>query len=47
MELKEVRCGNCGREIIVLESYVKKEMFCTLGCLKNQKGCIQEKNETN
>ena len=43
MELKEVKCGNCGKEIVVLESYVKKEMFCTLGCLKNSKGAFPRK----
>lgn len=37
MELKEVKCGNCGKEILVIESCVRKEMFCTLGCMQRTK----------
>jgi hypothetical protein len=33
MEIVEVKCEKCGKEIYVLEKYVRKEMFCTLGCM--------------
>jgi hypothetical protein len=33
MEMLEVSCKNCGQQIIVGEKYVRKQMFCTLGCM--------------
>lgn len=33
MELIEVKCDNCGKDIYVYESYVREHMYCTLGCL--------------
>jgi hypothetical protein len=46
MELKEVKCGNCGRDILVLEDRVKEKMFCTIGCMENSKKGVQRMNET-
>jgi hypothetical protein len=47
MELKEVKCGNCGREIIVLEEYVKEKMFCTLGCMEKSKDAHKKRIRHN
>jgi predicted RNA-binding Zn-ribbon protein involved in translation (DUF1610 family) len=33
MEMSEVSCTNCGQQIIVRESYIREQMFCTLGCM--------------
>lgn len=33
MEIVEVKCKNCGREIFILPDKVKEEMFCTIGCM--------------
>ena len=33
MELKEVKCKQCGKGIYVDENYLREKMFCTLGCL--------------
>jgi len=33
MELKQVKCEQCGKEIYVNENYLREKMFCTLGCL--------------
>ncbi len=35
MEIVEVKCENCGKEIYVQEDYVREKMFCTLGCLSS------------
>lgn len=32
-ELVGIKCENCGKEIIVLESSIREEMFCTIGCM--------------
>jgi hypothetical protein len=33
MDIAEVKCANCGKDIYVLGEYVKDKMFCTLGCM--------------
>lgn len=33
MEIKEVKCVNCGKDIYVLEDHVRAKMFCTIGCM--------------
>ena len=38
MEMKEVKCGNCGKDIYVLENGIRKKMFCTLGCMNTYSG---------
>ncbi len=43
MELVEVKCKNCGKEIYVLENYLKDNMFCTLGCLSSYKEEVSSK----
>jgi hypothetical protein len=35
MEIVEVRCDNCGKEIYVQDNCVREKMFCTLGCLSS------------
>ena len=35
MELVEIKCGNCGREIYVRQGCIREKMFCTLGCLES------------
>lgn len=42
MDLKEVKCGNCGKEIYILEDRVREKMFCTLGCLEESKVVSKE-----
>lgn len=37
MELKEIKCANCQREILVIEEYARDKMFCTLGCMDSYK----------
>ncbi len=43
MELVEVKCKNCGKEIYVLENYLKDKMFCTLGCMSSYKEGVPSK----
>ncbi len=33
MEIVEVKCNYCGREIFVQKGYIREKMFCTLGCM--------------
>ena len=33
MELIEIKCENCGKEIYVYDGYVREQMYCTLRCL--------------
>ncbi len=33
MELVEIKCANCLKEIYVQKEFIRKEMFCTLGCM--------------
>lgn len=36
MELKEVKCENCGKPILILDGYVREKMFCSLGCMTKE-----------
>jgi len=38
MEIREVKCETCGKEIYVKESYLREKMFCTLGCMDSYDG---------
>ncbi len=33
MELIEVKCRNCHKEIYIQHDHVREKMFCTLGCM--------------
>lgn len=44
MEIVEVKCENCGKEIYVRESSVREEMFCTLACLSSYNGASHSKS---
>ncbi|MFZ3383090.1 MAG: hypothetical protein WA144_04115 [Candidatus Methanoperedens sp.] len=33
MEIIEVKCKNCSKEIYVRREHVREKMFCTLGCM--------------
>ncbi len=44
MEIVEVRCANCGKEIYVYESYVRDKMFCTIACLYAQSESMKDKS---
>ena len=33
MELIEVKCDSCGKEIYVYDIYAREHMYCTLRCL--------------
>jgi DNA-binding protein H-NS len=33
LKLVEVECEKCGKEIFVQENYIRKKMFCTIGCM--------------
>ena len=33
MEIIELKCSNCNREIYVQQDRIREKMFCTLGCL--------------
>ncbi|MCZ7401654.1 MAG: hypothetical protein O8C61_05480 [Candidatus Methanoperedens sp.] len=35
MEIVEVKCKKCSKEIYVQQSYVREKMFCTLGCMNS------------
>lgn len=37
MELVEVKCGSCGKDVYVLAENVREKMFCTLECLNKYK----------
>ncbi len=41
MDMVEISCANCGKEILVKHEFVREKMYCTLGCMnqsrKNQK----------
>lgn len=34
MKFTRVKCGNCAKEIYVLEPYVRDFMYCTIGCME-------------
>ena len=48
MELKDVKCANCGKDIYILSDVLgdhnkeKEKIFCTLGCMKK---CSSKKNQ--
>lgn len=33
MEIVEVKCANCTKEIYVQQQYIREKMFCTIGCM--------------
>ena len=33
MEIVEIKCANCKKEIYVQQDRVRNKMFCTLGCM--------------
>jgi hypothetical protein len=35
LEIIEIKCKKCSKEIYVQQSHVRKEMFCTLGCMNS------------
>jgi len=37
MEIIEVKCKNCNKEIYVRSEQVREKMFCTLGCMNSYK----------
>ena len=37
MELIEVKCDSCGKEIYVYDIYAREHMYCTLHCLDSAK----------
>lgn len=37
MKLVKVHCGQCDKEMFILEQYVRETMFCTLGCMDKSK----------
>ncbi|VVB87848.1 Uncharacterised protein [uncultured archaeon] len=41
MEIREVKCENCGKEIYVQENYIREKMFCTIGCMDSYFRALQ------
>jgi hypothetical protein len=37
MELKEIKCANCNKKIVVYEQYLREKIFCTIGCMDSYK----------
>jgi hypothetical protein len=37
MEIIEVKCENCSKEIYINREQVREKMFCTLGCMDSYK----------
>lgn len=37
MDIVEVKCDNCGKNVYVLGEFVREKMFCTIGCLSESK----------
>ena len=33
MEIVEVKCSNCDKDIYIVKDYVREKMFCTIGCM--------------
>ena len=33
MEIVEVKCSNCNKDICIDKSYIREKMFCTLLCM--------------
>lgn len=38
MEIIEVKCDNCGKDIHVYDTYVREYMYCTLQCMDIAEG---------
>ena len=38
MEIVEIKCANCKKEIYVQQDHVREKMFCTLGCMDSYSG---------
>ena len=36
-EIVIVNCENCGKELYVNNNYIRRQMFCTLGCMDSYK----------
>jgi hypothetical protein len=34
MEIVEVKCSNCDKDIYIAKSRVREKMFCTIGCME-------------
>lgn len=45
MELTEVKCNNCGKDIFVQEDHKKEKMFCTIGCMDSYFGNFRFKRQ--
>jgi len=41
LELAEIKCNNCGKEILVQKNYIREKMFCTIGCMDSYFANIQ------
>ena len=37
MDMVEISCTNCGQHIVIGDEYIRKQMFCTIGCLNQFK----------
>ncbi len=46
MELIEVKCTNCAKEIYIYKNHFKKDIFCTLGCMNSYKAS-SSKNQSD
>ncbi|HMB44726.1 MAG TPA: hypothetical protein VKL21_02785 [Candidatus Methanoperedens sp.] len=44
MEIIEVKCRNCSKEIYIRSEQVREKMFCTLGCMNSYEVPSQEKD---
>jgi DNA-directed RNA polymerase subunit RPC12/RpoP len=47
LELKEIKCSNCGKKIYIQQSHVREKTFCTLRCLmkkKDEDNCGEDKS---
>ncbi len=34
MDIIEIKCSNCSKEIYIQQDHAREKMFCTLGCLE-------------
>ncbi|CAG0993308.1 MAG: hypothetical protein OIN86_01530 [Candidatus Methanoperedens sp.] len=44
MEIVEVKCKNCSKEIYINREQIREKMFCTLGCMDSYKFPLQQKD---
>jgi len=44
MEIAEVKCNICGKEILVQKDYIREKMFCTIGCMDSYFGKARSNN---